>query len=438
VLQFDIDVTAADADARTIEGIAVPYDETANLGGTEYAFGPGSLKPARDRTPLLLGHDRNRPVGILTELADTDQGAVARFRVDNGPEGDLALEQAVSGSRGGLSIGAEIVNGTEDERGVIHVAEAALLEISLVAIPAFAGSAVTSVTAEATEDDEDLTTPDDDPEPDPTTNHQPDHQETPVETTPEPIAAAAPIPTISLEKRTPMAADTFIVNTVRAMKGDHNAMRLVEAELDVIDSAAIIGLVPDAYLRQIIGGLAENRPLANNVRNAALPAEGMKLYKPTWTTTPVGGWIAEDDATPSNAIAIGNHEVSIQQWAYGVSMTVASLERGFGVAESVFRQIILSYYAAVEANERRRGGRRRRHHPRHDRQLQRRGLQGLGPPPRQGVHGARRLGRPARHGRQPAVHGRLDERQHDRGPGRRPRHRRHVEPRRRHPRRRRL
>jgi hypothetical protein len=146
-----------------------------------------------------------------------------------------------------------------------------------------------------------------------------------------------------------MAADTFIVNTVRAMKGDHNAMRLVEAELDVIDSAAIIGLVPDAYLRQIIGGLAENRPLANNVRNAALPAEGMKLYKPTWTTTPVGGWIAEDEATPSNAIAIGNHEVSIQQWAYGVSMTVASLERGFGVAESVFRQIILSYYAAVEA-----------------------------------------------------------------------------------------
>jgi HK97 family phage prohead protease len=350
VLQFDIDVTAADADARTIEGIAVPYDETANLGGTEYAFAPGSLKPARDRTPLLLGHDRNRPVGILTELADTDQGAIARFRVDNGPEGDLALEQAVSGSRGGLSIGAEIVNGTEDDRGVIHVAEAALLEISLVAIPAFAGSAVTSVTAEADEaDDKDITTPDDDPDPDQSNNNQPDHQETPVETTPEPIAAAATIPTISLEKHTPMAADTFIVNTVRAMKGDHNAMRLVEAELSVIDSAAIVGLVPDAYLRQIIGGLAENRPLANNVRNAALPAEGMKLYKPTWTTTPVGGWIAEDDATPSNAIAIGNHEVSIEQWAYGVSMTVASLERGFGVAESVFRQIILSYYAAVEA-----------------------------------------------------------------------------------------
>ena len=68
-----------------------------------------------------------------------------------------------------------------------------------------------------------------------------------METTPEPIAAAATIPTISLEKHTPMAADTFIVNTVRAMKGDHNAMRLVEAELSVIDSAAIVGLVPDAH-----------------------------------------------------------------------------------------------------------------------------------------------------------------------------------------------
>jgi hypothetical protein len=132
------------------------------------------------------------------------------------------------------------------------------------------------------------------------------------------------------------------------MKGDATSARLIEAALDTADVAAVVGLVPDFYTRQIIGGLAENRPLANNVRRAAMPAEGMHLYKPVWGTTPVGGWITEADPTPSNAITITNHEVDVLQWAYGISMTVASLERGTGVAEAVYRQIILNYYEAVE------------------------------------------------------------------------------------------
>jgi HK97 family phage prohead protease len=350
VLQFDIDVTSADAESRTIEGVAVPYGETANLGGTRYAFERGSLTPARTRTPLLLGHDRNRPVGVMLELAESDAGAIARFRIDQGAEGDLALEQAASGSRGGLSIGAEIITAADDGTGTVQVTAASLLEISLVAIGAFEGAGVTSVAAEA--DEQDLTQPDNDPDPDPTSTTSPDtdtSEEDTMENTLEPIAAQAAIPTVYAEKRETMNADTFVTTMVRAMKGDQNAANLIQAELDVIDTAAIIGLVPDAYQRQIIGGLAENRPLANNVRRAALPAEGMKLYKPIWTATPTGGWIDQNDPTPSNPITIGNHEVNVEQWAYGVSMTVASLERGFGVAESVYRQIVLNYYAAIEA-----------------------------------------------------------------------------------------
>ena len=348
MLQFDIDVTAADSESRTIEGIAVPYGETANLGGTTYTFQPGSLKPARPRTPLLLGHDRNRPVGVMVELADTDQGAIARFRVDPGAEGDLALAQAESGSRGGLSIGAQIIQASDGADGVVTVTDAALLECSLVAIPAFAGADVTSVTAA---DETSVDTPDDEPDPelDPAA-HTTNPEDTPVEqTTPEPIAAQlAPIEVVAAERAPILSADQYVQTMVRAMKGDHEAARIVEATLSSIDTAAVVGLVPDTYTMQIINGLPDNRPLANNVRRAALPATGLKLYKPSWTTTPVGGWIDENDPTPSNAIAIGNHEVDIVQWAYGVSYTVAALERGSGIAEATYRQIVLSYYADVE------------------------------------------------------------------------------------------
>lgn len=342
MLQFDIDVTATDAESRIIEGVAVPYGETANLGGTTYAFTRGSLKPARAKTPLLLGHDRNRPVGVMVELADTDTGATARFRVDNGPEGDLALEQAQSGSRGGLSIGAQIITASDQPDGTVTVTEAALLECSLVAIPAFSNAGVTSVAAQ---DD----SPSEDTEPLPEV-HDTTQEEPPVEdTTTEPVAAELePIAIVAHEKRPTLTADQYVQTMVRAMKGDHDAARTIQASLDSIDTTGVVGLVPDTYTLQIIDGLPDNRPLATNVRRAALPATGMKLYKPSWTTTPVGGWIAEDDPTPSNAIAIGNHEVEIVQWAYGVSYTIAALERGAGVAEATFRQIILSYYQDVE------------------------------------------------------------------------------------------
>jgi hypothetical protein len=341
VLQFDIDVSAADQQTRTIEGVAVPYGETANLGGTVYRFQEGSLVQARNRTPLLLGHDRNRPIGVLVELADTPSGALARFQIDNGIEGDLALEQAASGSRGGLSIGADIITGEEDADGVVTVTAASLLEVSLVAIPAFAGADVTSVAA----DDE---TPTIDPDPAPHDDTPTEEIEELMETTPDQVAAElAPI-IANTPARTELSADAYVQHMVRAMKGDAKSARLIEASLDTIDVAAVVGLVPDFYTRQIIGGLTENRPLANNVRRAAMPAEGMHLYKPLWGTTPVGGWITEADPTPSNAITITNHEVDVMQWAYGVSMTVASLERGTGVAEAVYRQIILNYYEAVE------------------------------------------------------------------------------------------
>tara|TARA_R110000868_G_scaffold279524_2_gene539569 strand:+ start:334 stop:1785 length:1452 start_codon:yes stop_codon:yes gene_type:complete len=342
VLQFDIDVSAADTQTRTIEGVAVPYGETANLGGVVYRFQEGSLSQARNRTPLLLGHDRNRPIGVLVELADTPTGALARFQIDNGVEGDLALEQAASGSRGGLSIGADIITGEAGADGVVTVTEASLLEVSLVAIPAFAGADVTSVAA----DDE---TPTLDPDPAP-------HDETPtqeieemMETTPDQVTAElAPI-IASTPARAELSADAYVQHMVRAMKGDATSARLIEAALDVADVAAVVGLVPDFYTRQIIGGLAENRSFANNVRRAAMPAEGMHLYKPVWGTTPVGGWITEADPTPTNAVTITNHEVDVLQWAYGISMTVAAMERGVGVAEAIYRQIILNYYADVEA-----------------------------------------------------------------------------------------
>src|SRR5215470_9178143 len=108
MIRFEMDVLAADQVERTIDGVIVPYGEVGRIAGVDYRFLPGSVKTARSRTPLLVDHDRSRPVGVLERLEETEHGATARFRVDGTDDGTRVLAQAASGSRGGLSIGATV------------------------------------------------------------------------------------------------------------------------------------------------------------------------------------------------------------------------------------------------------------------------------------------------------------------------------------------
>lgn len=341
MLRFEVDVTAADVETRTIAGIAVPYGETARLGDATYQFTAGSLRPARARTPLLLGHDMNRPVGVLTALEDTPEGAVARFAVDPGPEGDTALAQAKSGSRAGLSIGASIVEASDDEDGVRVVTQASLTEVSLVSVAAFASAEVQSVTAQ---EDPAETTTDPTPQEDTTVETETIAQDAPAEIAeaPAPIAVAA-------QETKPMTATEYVVASHKAQRGDVRALEEVRAALTVVETGDVPGLLPDAMTQAIIGGVSPVRAIAGAVRNAPLPATGLKMVQPKWGSVPEVAVIGFDDPAPSGAVTITNHEVDLVQWAWAGATSVSVIERGApDYVESVFGKVADSYFAHVE------------------------------------------------------------------------------------------
>lgn len=354
MLRFDVDVTASDKDSRTIEGVAVPYDgETAQLGGDTYTFQVGSLTPARKRTPLLLGHSFDQPVGVLTELAHTDQGAIARFRVDEGPAGDQALIQAQSGSRAGLSIGAVVDEADQLEDGTFSVRRASLVEVSLVAVAAYSSAEVTAVTAQADAADPaqpgipaDPNRETEAPIPEAPTDTQEDNMEAqePQET-PNPVPAVAAVP----EPQVIATADEFAAHMVRAQRGNQESAQLLQAALSDLTTTTEPGLVPPAYVNRLLGDTPAQRPLFDAVRKAPLPSTGMKIIKPQITTDAQGAWISEGDATPSNAFAVGTHEVQVSIWAYGARLSLPLIERGEGAAETVFRRGIVSWHRAVES-----------------------------------------------------------------------------------------
>lgn len=362
--RLDIVVASVDTERRLISGIVAPHGEAAEVSNwpTAMRIAPGALRAARERTPLLLGHDLDRPVGILAGLEEAEGATRASFRVDRTPDGDAALAQARSGSRGGLSLGMEIDRFTDTD-GVTTVEEASIYEVSLVSVAAFAGAVVERVAAqrangeeEQVTDEQQETTEAEETEEERREREERERREAETngeqEERVETVEATRAVPMVRAERssRPRIRAGELVQHMVRAEKGNAASQRLVQAALVAHDTSDIPGLLPPAYTTDLLGTIDSDRSLADTFRSASpLPANGMAITKPKWTTLPNGSWVIDGQATPSNAIAIGSQEAAVEQWAFGILVSYAALERStpdFG--EAIFREAVADYYADVE------------------------------------------------------------------------------------------
>lgn len=341
---------------RRIAGLAVPYDVEAEvwpLGRLEFA--PGSVELA-GRVPMLLGHDTNRPVGVLAEKIDSDSGLYLTFKIDRTGDGDAALEQAASGSRAGLSVGADIVEFEMLEEGELtRVTLAKVTETSLVALAAFDSAAVDAVAAQRHHKGEKMT----------------EESTSTLEAAKTAAAQAERIAELELELKKhddrPNATDKpvvlaerpparmrlgeFVQTFVKAEKGDKEAVARIEAALTREVVANEPGVIPIATVADLVDGLGADRPLFESFSRKELPSAGMTLRRPQITTRPDGGWMADDTAgAVSTAVVIGNLDVPVRQWSWGGSASVALVERSSpSYVEEVFQQALKSYYRDVEA-----------------------------------------------------------------------------------------
>ena len=353
MLRFDMDVLCADVIGRTIEGVIVPYNEIGRIQGRRYRFLPGSVK-VRGRTPLLVDHDRGKPIGVLAALDDTPAGAVGTFRIDPTPAGDEALAQAASGSRGALSIGASVEASSDQADGVIDVSGGVVHEVSLLALGAFDNAQVRHVVAREDPEPEPASEPEpEQPEvhPDQTTLDEPAPAPEPEDTMPDtqPVEAA-----MMIAAREPAPAELtaggVVIHMIRAQHGDTDSRRFLEAALTESGSTALSGLLPPQYERTVLGGKQTARPLYQAFGGRSLPAVGLQVNKPKWSTLPVGAWAATVDADPtSSAIVIDTQSATVIRWDWAGEIPWVVVQRSDpSVIDEIFGQCVENFYLAVE------------------------------------------------------------------------------------------
>ena len=268
-------ITAANATARTITGLAVPWGETGrtNLGRARFARGsltastPGDIR-------LLVEHDVERPIGVGTSVQDTDQGLMCTFTLPAGALGDQILAAAASGLRNGLSVGALVDEATTGDDGVLDVIRASFQEVSVVTLPAMAGARVSQVAAS-----------------------QP---AAPVLPAPAPAPAAAPaLPVLPygsvITARQPMTVEQAVDRIVAGFRSGGPEAAIRAALTDIVPPAA--GASRDAIFRpQWLGELWQaervDRPLVDSISSGRLTSftvTGFQVVRPPFGVAPYPG-----------------------------------------------------------------------------------------------------------------------------------------------------
>lgn len=146
-----ITADAVSTERRTITGPIITFNElgTPSTGPTVFTAGSIALPDDLSRVKLLVQHDTySAAVGYLIEAKVDGDQMIGTFKLPESEEGDAVLAEAADGRRDGLSVGVTITNYDWGDKGdVMHVHAAQLREVSVVTIPAYTNSRITTVTA---------------------------------------------------------------------------------------------------------------------------------------------------------------------------------------------------------------------------------------------------------------------------------------------------
>ena len=274
----EITVKAEEGEAtglRQIDAIALPYNTFATVSdGTEVMFLPGSLK--FDRAPrVYMFHDPTKVVGVVADTVDTPEAMLASMKLGRTSLADDALELAGMGAFA-VSVGVNPTKSTVDAQGRVVVSEATWEELSLVPTPAFSGSQITQVLAQA---EEVVLASPTEPDAEPT---EPTVEETQVDAVqPETVVeAATPTPLFAMptrQFRLPSPGEYIAAMTQGGSEFAQLNANIRAAAGDIIVSDSV---VPEPIVQPLYDDINPLRPLVSALGPRSMPALGKVFIRP--------------------------------------------------------------------------------------------------------------------------------------------------------------
>lgn len=340
----NIELRLDDVEERTITGLAVPFNEDANIGGSYIErFVPGAIDSVED-VKLFYGHET--PIGVVTSGRDTEQGFEITAKVSETSLGNDVLTLMRDGALNKFSVGFVPVEQTRDGQTITRT-KVSLKEVSVVPFPAFAGANITEVREEAPEPAEDIQIPSNTKESELENNIELDVRSVQdevaelrrvVESTVAPAVPAAP---------GYMAYRSFGEYVQGFAKGEEAAIELARAASTSADTYAAPGYI--GYINKLI---ESNRPSWNVWSKAVLPATGMTVEYAAITanTLAVGEQDPENEALSFGNLTIDNVSAAVKTYGGYTTVSKQAVLRGsVDYTGIVFDALAVAYANATNA-----------------------------------------------------------------------------------------
>jgi len=321
MIRFNADSTlitaeAGDADRPArIAGIAVPWDTVATVSdGQQVRFSRGAFDVDQKPAKLIENHDLTQLRGVVDTLVDGNEGLEFEATLADTRASRDAVALLKAGAYDAVSVGAHPIKFTTDPEGVMTVTEAALVELSLVAVPAFKEAVITQVAATVPD-------PGDEQQEQDTDNTEQELEEmSEAKIEAEPIEAEATIPTNPILYASAKPELPSAVEYIAAMiKGGHEfekmqtAVRAAAPEVAVADTP---GIIPTPILGPVYNNFVGNRPICDAVGVRAMPAGGKVFIRPkVVTNTSMGEQAAEFDTLTAGTFVVD--DIQVTKGTYG-------------------------------------------------------------------------------------------------------------------------
>ena len=342
-----LDAAAGEDAPRTITGIAVPWDTVATVsGGEKVMFKRGAFdlnaKPAR----LLENHD-GRPIGIVTELVDLDNGLGFSATFARSKAADDVVELIQMSAYDSVSVGAVPKKFKFDKNGVMIVSSADLQELSVVSVPAFADAIIEQIAA-SEHDPEEVEEDANEPQPDTSLQEETMSQETQVEASAPDAIPTSPI--FASAKRSfimPSAAEYISAAFVGGDQWRAMSDGIRAAAPDVITSD-IPGVLPLPIVQPVYNNFIGRRPVIDAIGAKAMPQGGKVFIRPEVTThTSIGNQATENTALTQGTFVVTDNQVT--KGSYGGFVTLS--EQSIDWSQPEIISLVLDDMARIYANE---------------------------------------------------------------------------------------
>lgn len=328
------EIRATDTEKREVSGIAVPYNDTIDIGGGwSERFEKGAVDLTAD---VKLFRDHSDIIGVVTQMEESDEGLIIRAKISETVLGNETLNLVKDGAIRSFSVG--FIPVTDETKGKTIIRKKVnLKEVSLVAFPAYDKAEVLSVREETNQEEISMenTTPDYTSAIEEVRNHAEELERR--------------LDVIATEKTVSNSAPKFrsFGEYVKAVaSGD------VEAHREYTGPTTADTIMKNAWVTDVIQVLNAGRPTWSALSSAALPADGNNVEYPVRVTNnaDVDVQAAEGDALAYGSIEITSATSPIKTYGGYTNMSRQLVERSsVNYVDAAFRAMVAKYAAVTNA-----------------------------------------------------------------------------------------